>query len=575
MVSSTIAAMGLPISPASVAAIGQGFRSVLARAGKVGTPASGGVSVMTDLGSPVGSFTLLLTCFFGGISLVSGLMWFGRHRKKLAAAMADGKISGEELRDLVARNAWSVTFAFSLVATLVFGTVLALQRLSGSQDSGILAKLIPAVERMQASLFNLEKGVGQIQDDTRQLRQDTGDIKKSLQQMTDSFAALSSGKSGLIADPKSPEQWYHNARYCEEVSGDRRGARKAYLEFFNEKMEVFDPWQRFLQILKAEEGPGGARESLAEITRNNSTLSAQLAKLLLQEGEARTKGLVEFAGNHPEFGPALYHASREFSAERLGNQSLADKRMEKQWVEKFLAAQAAGHFYRYYLDKRLADSAVSDAEARLAQANSMAAALETPVRLMHMQSNQGWMVTLMLADYDAKELFTRMDDDPEFHSTGFQGAPNPRTGLPMPSLSLNLGKIKAGPHVLHVQYKDTKDRMNGPYALPFETTAAMLASVKPILKTLEQSWVQFSGGNTFFTSLLSYRQALKEIRYSFDAETPAQQLDFTPWEGTSVPDFGDYTKPMFIPKPAGAKFITLQITYRDGEKSNIVKIPVP
>lgn len=567
----------MTLNPSQLLAMSESFRSVFKRAGKIGAPASGAVGVMGDLGSPVANFTLILTCFAAITAVIGAIMWFGLHRRKLALAMADGKITTEEMKELVSHNKWSIMFAFGLVTTLLLGTVLLLQK-ANDADDGLLAKFIPAVEQMQKDLGLIKKDVAKISEDTTKIASntdkisaDTGEIKKSLQDISASFASLSA-KGGMIENPKSPEQWYQNARYSEEVKGDRGGARKAYAEFFREKLEFVDPWQRFTAILKAEEGLAGARESLAVIGAGNETMSYQLARALLQEPTARTKVITELAKAHPEFGPALYQASREWSSERLGSQSLADKKEELGWLQKVQDSNQAGQFYKYFLDKKIADQSLSDVEIRLTQLKSQAAALETPVRLMHQQSNLGWMIILTLADYDAKEIFTKLDEAADFKSTGTQAMINPRTGLPMPGMTLTFANLSAGDHVLHVQYKDTKDVMNGPYHIPFNTDDAILASTKPILVMTAPSWVAIQNGFIYFSQVLSFRQALKEIRYSINDDSLDKTFPFKPHEGTSTPDLSDDKYPIYIKAPAGTKFVSIQLTYKDNEKSDVVKI---
>ena len=55
---------------------------------------------------------------------------------------------------------------------------------------------------------------------------------------------------------------------------------------------------------------------------------------------------------NPDFGPLAWLISQEFSEARRGDQTLADQRAEKEWLEKFRAAHAAGKFEKYFLDKK-------------------------------------------------------------------------------------------------------------------------------------------------------------------------------------------------------------------------------
>ena len=65
------------------------------------------------------------------------------------------------------------------------------------------------------------------------------------------------------------------------------------------------------------------------------TVSYETALALLEDGEARLTQLRALAADHPEFGPLAWLISQEFSETRRGDQTLADQRAEKEWLEKF------------------------------------------------------------------------------------------------------------------------------------------------------------------------------------------------------------------------------------------------
>ena len=45
---------------------------------------------------------------------------------------------------------------------------------------------------------------------------------------------------GLVANPQTPEDFYHNAR-IHELGGDYGNARQAYLKFFSFGLDKLDP----------------------------------------------------------------------------------------------------------------------------------------------------------------------------------------------------------------------------------------------------------------------------------------------------------------------------------------------
>ena len=62
--------------------------------------------------------------------------------------------------------------------------------------------------------------------------------------------------------------------------------------------------------------------------------------------------------------------SREFSESRRGEQTLADRRAEKNWLAKFRDGNAAGKFERYFIDKKEAQKWIETAAIRWAKLSS-------------------------------------------------------------------------------------------------------------------------------------------------------------------------------------------------------------
>ena len=165
----------------------------------------------------------------------------------------------------------------------------------------------------------------------------------------DSLAAT----GGIVPSAKTPEEHYHNAR-VHELGGNFAAARKEYVEYLASNLDLLDPWQSYAAMLKAQEGRAGALETLRYFGERLQppTVSYQIALALLEEGDARLKKLQALADAHPDFGPLPYLISQEFSEARRGEQTLADQRGEKQWLEKFRQANGEGRFEKYFLDKK-------------------------------------------------------------------------------------------------------------------------------------------------------------------------------------------------------------------------------
>src|SRR5262249_17190288 len=152
---------------------------------------------------------------------------------------------------------------------------------------------------------------------------------------------------------------------------------------------------------------------------------------------------------------------------------------EKEWLGKFREAQAAGHFDKYFLDKKEAAKWTDNAEARWAKLTSTPdKVLENPVTLTAQQSNSGWGVIFSLADFRAKELYYQLDGPGDFQSSGLLPNKNPQTGQPMINTFVPLPNLAAGEHTMAVKYTDKNGQMNGPYTLKFSTGDEQMAQGK-------------------------------------------------------------------------------------------------
>ena len=399
------------------------------------------------------------------------------------------------------------------------------------------------------------------------------ETKESLDKIAQRFESLSS-TGGLIPNPKTPEQHYHNAR-VQELSGNFSAARKEYSEYLSSNLEALDPWLSYSAMLKSAEGKAGAVEAMRNASNKLKppTVSYETALALLEDGETRLAKLQALAADHPEFGPLGWLISQEFSETRRGDQTLADQRAEKEWLEKFRAAAAAGKFEKYFLDKREAQKWIDAAEARWAKlASTPERVLENPVTLTAQLSNGGWALTFILTDFKAKELFYKLDGKGNFQSTGQLPYKNAQTGLPMINTYVPLPNLAPGEHTIEVKYTDKNEKTNGPYTLKFSTADEQLAEGKMALNMTKGSWLTFRDYDgkvlLYFTQLLSYRPVIKEIRYSLNSEKLDQTFKFKPSD--KMFEVGD--EPVYLAVPANSEFANVQITYKDGTTSDVQKI---
>ena len=452
-----------------------------------------------------------------------------------------------------------------------------------------------------ASREALEAGVLKLRDDLTQLRRGAkrwawgiaallvfiavlvmwlvrgqGETKGSLEKIAQRFESLSS-MGGLIAGAKTPEEHYHNAR-VHELGGNFGAARKEYSEYLSSNLEALDPWLSYSAMLKAAEGKAGAVETVRYLgdRLRPQTVSYQTALALLDDGDARLKKLQALAESHPDFGPLAWLISQEFSEARRGDQTLADQRAEKEWLEKFRAAHAAGKFEKYFLDKKEALKWIEAAEARWAKLSSLPqTVLENPVTLMATETGKGWQLNFQLAESKPKEIFYKIDGNGDFQSTGHMPVKNAQTGEDMVNPGIFLAGLTPGEHTIEVKYLDRTGKNNGPYSLKFDTRGEQLKNGKNAINTSVSPLINFThtGGEfrAFFIRMLFHGPIIKEIRYSIDSEALDKSFPFNP-----ITRIQETPTKVYEVIPNDTKFVAVQVTYVDGTKSPVRKcVPEP
>ncbi|MGH1350810.1 MAG: hypothetical protein ACRBBN_08385 [Methyloligellaceae bacterium] len=450
-----------------------------------------------------------------------------------------------------------------------------------TQAKGVLASKIPAIEQLQSQLGLLQRDIAEIKKETKKTNvivskiekssketaQATKQIAKSLEAIQQGFSKLSSS-GGVIPSPTQPEEFYHNARIHEQ-GGDYLKARKSYNRLFSFKLKYLDPHLRYQTFLKVQEGRAGAREIYSALYERDKQPVVEFARILLFDAPQRTVMLQAFIKANEEFAPAYYELSKEYSAARKGVQTLNDKREELKALETFTKLHEKGKFIKYFIDKELAAKWISDTKTRLKALEVLKrTASAPPVKLSLNRHNAGWNATLLMQE-DAKEIFYRVGNEGDFKSTGLTEVISQKTGFPVPKIYFPLA-ANTKPGVIQVKYTDAGGESRGPFNLEFNPNAALFKSQKDILGQTRTSWVSYRDFDgkllVYFTHMISYRCALKEVRYSIDNSDldkvfPVPECD--PKNPYSVPT----DSKIYMEAPKDTKFFTVQVTYHDGTKS--------
>ena len=148
---------------------------------------------------------------------------------------------------------------------------------------------------------------------------------------------------------------------------------------------------------------------------------------------------------------------------------------------------------------------------------------------MFSRHNGGWTVVFSIVD-PTLGISWRMGDSGEFRETGFMDTLDPRTRKRMPNPSIELA-ADAPAATIQVRYVDTSGEMQGPFPIKFDPEAALIRDQRKILDMTATSWLsfrEFNGLLVYYTQLMSYRCAIREVRIGIDTAVPDKVLKMPP-----------------------------------------------
>ncbi|TIN69636.1 MAG: methyl-accepting chemotaxis protein, partial [Mesorhizobium sp.] len=275
------------------------------------------------------------------------------------------------------------------------------------QQTQQTAEVQKTTDEVKKQTETLAAGQAQQQAQTEKLQATTQQIAASIDAIAKGFAALAA-QGGAIAEPKRPDEFYHNARVY-ELSGDMLNARRSYLAFAGFDVDAIDPYTRFATLLRVQDGKAGAREVFGALADKGKALSIKLVHIQQFDDAQRLDKLNAFISTHADFAPAYFLLAQEFSEDRLGAQTLADKRNEAKALTRFVSYEKDGGLLKYFVDQTQLADWLDRSRSRLAALGDVLDPSRFVPSLTPMRSNQGWSMTISLPE-PATAISWRMGD---------------------------------------------------------------------------------------------------------------------------------------------------------------------
>ncbi len=194
--------------------------------------------------------------------------------------------------------------------------------------------------------------------------------------------------------------------------------------------------------------------------------------------------------------------------------------------------------------------------------------VNAPIALFS-RHNGGWTVVFSIAD-PTLGISWRMGNAGDFRETGFLDTLDSRTRKRMPNPSVELAADTQAA-TIEVRYIDVSGNMQGPYPIKFDPEAALIRDQRKILDLTATSWLsfrEFNGLLVYYTHLMSYRCAIREVKIGIDTAVPDQVVKMPPCD-MKDPSAIPYEAKPYLKLPPSSKFVSVELTYRDGSVSEI------
>jgi len=188
---------------------------------------------------------------------------------------------------------------------------------------------------------------------------------------------------------------------------------------------------------------------------------------------------------------------------------------------------------------------------------------------MFSRHNGGWTVVFSIAD-PTLGISWRMGEAGDFRETGFMDTLDPRTRKRMPNPSIELS-ADAPATTIQVRYVDANGELQGPFPIRFDPEAALIRDQRKILDMTATSWLsfrEFNGLLVYYTHLMSYRCAIREVRVGIDSTVPDKVLKMPPCDPRDPSAIPHDATPYLKLAPA-TRSVSVELTYRDGGVSEI------
>jgi len=183
--------------------------------------------------------------------------------------------------------------------------------------------------------------------------------------------------------------------------------------------------------------------------------------------------------------------------------------------------------------------------------------------------NGGWSVAFSFAE-PVTGISWRLGEAGNFRETDFMDAFDPRTRRRMPNPAIQLDANQPAT-TIYVRYVDANGSLQGPFPIRFDPVGALERDQRKILEMTAGSWLSFRDYNgllLYYTHLMSYRCAIRQVRIGLNSTIPDRAIAMPPCNQRDPIAIPAEAQP-YIKIPPTTGLVSVEITYQDGSVSEV------
>lgn len=122
---------------------------------------------------------------------------------------------------------------------------------------------------------------------------------------------------------------------------------------------------------------------------------------------------------------------------------------------------------------------------------------------------------------------------------------------------------------IFIRYADIRGEWSEPFPVKFEPNAQLERGHRQILEMTSGNWLsfrEFNGLMVYWTHLISYRCAIREVKIGLDTTVPDRKLALPACDPANPSAIPEKAVP-YMKLPAATKLMSIELTYKDGSVS--------